>query len=258
MAIEELNSEINKNLDELATNIQNEYIKIVDTYEKEYLNVIENEKDQVATQVKLQKLASELAKKEMTSQFLRSDLVYFVRKNGAKERIDYWYRRNVRHHYIEQHDKQIKDLTEQFDYDLVRVSYHDDSSSLCAPFQNKILSMTGQMSGYMTLDQAKTKGFRHVNCRHTLEVYIVGLSMSPEELEQEFGKPLSKKELEENYQQRQEDNYNRRRIDQENLKIKKAEQMGVSDEELKAMKDKRNSYYKKIKDTNQLFRIIKI
>ncbi|MGI6620164.1 MAG: phage minor capsid protein [Bacillota bacterium] len=57
-------------------------------------------------------------------------------------------------------------------YDLVRVSSHPGSCEKCAPWQGRILSLTGKTPGYPTLEEAKADGLFHPNCRHAYRLYI--------------------------------------------------------------------------------------
>jgi hypothetical protein len=77
-------------------------------------------------------------------------------------------------------------------HDLVRVSVHENCSPMCAPFQGNLLSITGATvndgrAGYhqrivCSLDEAKTRGFLHPNCKHFVTLWVPGdpLPWSPE------------------------------------------------------------------------------
>lgn len=76
-------------------------------------------------------------------------------------------------------------LSEQ-DHDLIIVSRHKGACSLCAPWEGKVLSITGKTKGYPTFEQAKAAGLMHCNCRHAVSLYI-DLDKEIEELEKEVG-----------------------------------------------------------------------
>lgn len=63
-------------------------------------------------------------------------------------------------------------------YDLVRVSTVANCSDLCAPFQGRLLSLTGtgaQKPGVVaTLAEARARGLHHPNCRHALILWTPG------------------------------------------------------------------------------------
>ena len=56
-------------------------------------------------------------------------------------------------------------------YDLVIVSNHGGACPLCAPFEGKILSISGRNKGYISLDVAQSEGLFHPNCRHKITPY---------------------------------------------------------------------------------------
>ena len=76
-------------------------------------------------------------------------------------------------------------LSEQ-DHDLIIVSRHKGACSLCAPWEGKVLSISGKTKGYPTFAEAKAAGLMHPNCRHTVSLYI-DLDKAIEESEKEVG-----------------------------------------------------------------------
>jgi len=76
-------------------------------------------------------------------------------------------------------------LSEQ-GHDLIIVSRHKSPCSLCAPWEGKVLSITGKTKGYPTFEEAKSAGLMHPNCRHAVSLYI-DLDKEIEELEKEVG-----------------------------------------------------------------------
>lgn len=54
------------------------------------------------------------------------------------------------------------------EFDLVEILNHSEfPNSPCIPFEGKILSLTGVVEGYTTLDEAKAEGLFHPNCVHS-------------------------------------------------------------------------------------------
>jgi len=78
----------------------------------------------------------------------------------------------------------VNRLAEQ-GHDLIKVSTHRGACELCRPFEGKILSITGKTPGYPTLEEAKSGGLFHCNCRHAYGLYI-DLDREIEELEKEL------------------------------------------------------------------------
>lgn len=56
-------------------------------------------------------------------------------------------------------------------YDLVQVTDHFGSCDVCAPWEGKILSITGQTPGFETIQQAEDAGLFHPNCKHRYVPY---------------------------------------------------------------------------------------
>lgn len=48
--------------------------------------------------------------------------------------------------------------------DLIQISYHTPTCALCAPWNGKVLSLTGKTPGYPTLAEAEGAGLFHPNC----------------------------------------------------------------------------------------------
>lgn len=65
-------------------------------------------------------------------------------------------------------------------YDLVQVSAHSGTCDICASWQGKVLSITGQTEGYDTVAEAEADGLFHPNCRHALNTLIPKLAKETE------------------------------------------------------------------------------
>jgi len=57
-------------------------------------------------------------------------------------------------------------------YDLVKVSTHAAACELCIPWENEILSITGETKGYATIGEATAAGLFHPNCAHSVLPYV--------------------------------------------------------------------------------------
>lgn len=60
--------------------------------------------------------------------------------------------------------------------DLMLVSGHAATCPICAPWGNKVLSISGKTPNYPTLASAREAGLFHPNCKHTLSVWFEGIS----------------------------------------------------------------------------------
>lgn len=86
-------------------------------------------------------------------------------------------------------------------FDLVRVSDHAEECPLCAQWEGKVLSSSGQTEGYPSLDDAKAGGLFHPNCGHSVGIYIEGVS-----------RERTATATPELYAERQQQRYNERQI----------------------------------------------
>jgi hypothetical protein len=60
--------------------------------------------------------------------------------------------------------------------DLIIVSSHPNPSPVCAPYERKILSLSGASDRYQSFESAKAGGLFHPNCRHSFTAYVPGLT----------------------------------------------------------------------------------
>lgn len=86
---------------------------------------------------------------------------------------------------MECHLEGTKNRLIEHGHDLVQVSKHYRPCDKCAPWEGRILSLTGRTPGYPTLEEAKVAGLFHPNCRHTYSIYI-DLDTEIAELEREL------------------------------------------------------------------------
>lgn len=73
---------------------------------------------------------------------------------------------------MECHLEGTKNRLIEHGYDLVQVSKHYRPCDKCAPWEGRILSLTGRTPGYPTLEEAREAGLFHPNCRHTYSLHI--------------------------------------------------------------------------------------
>lgn len=67
--------------------------------------------------------------------------------------------------------------------DLIIINSIPNPSPLCAPYERKVLSVSGKSDKYPSLQSAKDNGLFHPNCRHSFTAYVPGLTKisAPEE-----------------------------------------------------------------------------
>lgn len=115
----------------------------------------------------------------------REGLGFFVDSAGRKWSLDTYAEMATRTATTKALMAGHTDRMVQSGVDLVVVSSHPNPAPQCAPFERKVLSLTGRDAGRIvrdghavtvtaTLDQAIEDGLFHPNCRHTLSAYVPG------------------------------------------------------------------------------------
>lgn len=149
------------------------------------------------------KIAVDKAFKDMQDKFIKDDNVsYFVDKAGRRMRYEDWYERQFRTTFVQQMDQDLFNQMTEFEIDLVRTSYHSDSSPLCFPYQASIYSLSGKSTKYPAYEPilwANGGGYRHPNCRHFNTAYFEGDSIPTDEL---YPNMNDAKETQEEYEAR--------------------------------------------------------
>lgn len=87
------------------------------------------------------------------------------------------------------------------DHDLAIVGTSGESCPLCAPWEGRVVSISGDSDKYPALDTAIAEGLFHPNCTHSLTAYIPGVTKAEEA---EYNP--------EAYENRQQQRYNERGI----------------------------------------------
>lgn len=101
--------------------------------------------------------------------------------------------------------------------DLVIVSDHPEECSTCAPWERKVLSISGDDDRHKSLRHATSAGLFHPNCGHTINAYIEGLTT-------DVGNGDSD---EDGYEKRQKQRYLERQVRQ----WKKRQAIAITDQE---------------------------
>ena len=107
--------------------------------------------------------------------------------------------------------------------DLVIVSDHPDECPDCEPWENQILSISGESSEYPSVGEAEADGLFHPGCGHTLNAYVEGLT-----------KIETPKSDSEGYEVKQQQRYNERQI----RRWKRRESVAIDETERKKAKAK--------------------
>lgn len=86
--------------------------------------------------------------------------------------------------------------------DLIAISFHTGTCPKCAPWQGRVLSLTGQTPGFPTLDDAKAGGLFHPRCRHAAALFVPDEGETPEETERKMAAHRKDVEEREDWQRR--------------------------------------------------------
>ena len=77
--------------------------------------------------------------------------------------------------------------------DLVIGSDAPRECPLCAPWEGKVMSISGRTPGYPTLAEARAAGWQHCNCRHSVSLYQPGITRPHDETADPEGYAASQK-----------------------------------------------------------------
>lgn len=127
------------------------------------------------------------AARDAVLDLMRSGIVNFTDKSGRKwdlaSYVEMATRTSAGNAMVEGHTDRLVDL----DQDLVIVSNAPEECKICRPFEGRVLSVSGRTTGKLSdgktvmcsVSEAKRGGLLHPNCRHSLNLYLVGVTESP-------------------------------------------------------------------------------
>ncbi len=92
-------------------------------------------------------------------------------KSGVEWDLSRYSEMLVRTKLTQAHNTGVANRMVESGYDLVVVSNHMGSCKLCAPWEGKVLSLTGRNPSHISVDMAKQGGLFHPNCRHVYSPY---------------------------------------------------------------------------------------
>lgn len=133
-------------------------------------------------------MTTQQAAQRAFTRMARDGLPFFVDKSGRKWGLDTYAEMTVRTMTNKALRAGHTDTMMQHGIDLVVVSSHKNPAPQCAPFERKVLSLTGKyqpgthrIDGNIvqvtaTMRDAEDSGLHHPNCRHTHSGYIPGFT----------------------------------------------------------------------------------
>lgn len=137
---------------------------------------IKSNSEKIIKELKSSPTANGLKEQKKISSEIAADLqekgiTFFTDKIGRKTPIEKYVRMRVFTDSVTIERTSYFVRAIQYGVDLVRIVHLNihPTCELCAPFEGKILSINGDESGYMTIEQAENYGLFHPNCDHIPE-----------------------------------------------------------------------------------------
>ena len=168
--LDELNIPMNLKMQILATNnlLDNASFQVLRNSNDAYQQVMSNATTGLlsGTDTRIQ------ASQKMLNEFASKGITSFVDKSGRNWDLSSYAEMCARtvsaHAALQGHiDRQI-----EVGEDLVKVSSIGTTCPICQRWQGVVLSISGKSPKYHSLEEAKSSGLFHPNCKHTLVMYI--------------------------------------------------------------------------------------
>lgn len=109
--------------------------------------------------------------KLIKDEFKKNGITSLTDRSGRAWDLDRYGEMLVRTKLTQAHNTGVANRMIESGNDLVVVSNHQGACRLCAPWEGKVLSLTGRNKSYLSLDLAKKGGLFHPNCRHVYTPY---------------------------------------------------------------------------------------
>lgn len=144
---------------------KSDLITVAEEIKSNSKSVIRNIENTI-TKEQQKKLADDLLKV-----LKENGITFFFDKAGRKWKIENYVKMRTMTETVQAQRMAFFTRGVQYGVDLVRIKHLNihPTCQLCAPFENKILSITGNTSGYMTIQEASLQGLFHPFCDHIPE-----------------------------------------------------------------------------------------
>lgn len=192
-------------------------------------------------------LTTRQAQQRAFTRMARDGMGFFVDKAGRRWGLDTYADMSVRTATTRALLAGHTDTMVANGVDLVVVSSHPNPAPVCAPYERKVLSLTGKFPAgthrvgdaivpvAATLDEAVDNGLLHPNCRHRFSAYVPGFTDLT---------PPAQDEDNEGYKATQKQRYLERQI----RSSKKMEAAALSEEEKLKARQRQRTYQAKLRD----------
>lgn len=135
-------------------------------------------KQQITQQLALGKISGDsLATiKDMVAGIIQNQgIASMVDKAGRPWTLDRYSEMLIRTKSVEARNRGLINRMAENGYDLVEVTSHGSKCDLCAPWEGKILSVSGNDKDYPALAEAEADGLFHPNCQHAINAVHLDL-----------------------------------------------------------------------------------
>ena len=135
-------------------------------------------------------------REQLAAQLLKvlkeNGISFFYDKAGRKWKIENYVKMRTMTELVQAQRMSFFTRATQFGVDLVRIKHLNlhPTCELCAPFNNKILSINGNTPGYMTIQEAAMQGLFHPNCDHVPEEFELVTEKMPRKMKKKYKKDL--------------------------------------------------------------------
>nr|DAL10936.1 MAG TPA_asm: minor capsid protein [Caudoviricetes sp.] len=192
-------------------------------------------------------MTTQQAAQRAFTRLAREGLPFFVDKRGRKWGLDTYAEMAVRTMTNKALRAGHTDTMVQHGIDLVVVSSHKNPAPQCAPFERKVLSLTGKYSAGThriggnivnvkgTMRDAEASGLHHPNCRHTHSGYVPGYTRVSDA-------PYDGDDS--GYKATQKQRYLERQI----RASKRMEAAAIDEADVRAARQRKNAYQAKLRD----------
>ena len=178
----------------------------------------------------------------------REGLGFFVDKAGRKWGLDTYAEMAVRTSTHQALRMGHTETMQQYGVDLVVISSHANPAEVCAPYENKVISLTGKFPNgrnrigdqiftvTASMAEAEAAGLHHVNCGHSHYAYVPGYTKVD---------PTTNSTYDEaGYKATQKQRYYERQI----RKSKQMESAATTDQARLEAKRRKSAYQAKLRD----------
>lgn len=114
--------------------------------------------------------------KNIINDLKESGLTALIDKGGRRWSLEAYTNMLISTKGTEARNRGTANRLAELGYDLVLVTTHNTSHRECAVWEGKILSLTGETSGYPTVAEATDLGLFHPNCKHAINAFVPELN----------------------------------------------------------------------------------